>query len=52
MVKQISKKTRGQEELAHAIAIAGADCSLVEERKLLLPVLEWPHTARSLFPLA
>lgn len=37
MVKQTSKRTRGQEELAHAIAIAGGDCSEVEESKLLLP---------------
>ena len=40
MVKQTSKKTRAQEELAHAIAMAGADCSVVEESKLLLPNVE------------
>lgn len=33
MVKQTVKKTCGQEELARAIAIAGADCGVVEESK-------------------
>lgn len=41
MVKQAVDKTRGQEELAHAIAIAAADLSVFKESKLFPPNLEY-----------